>query len=103
MPKRPSPLSLKQCVLNVVALHCESICYGLTKGSKELARFIHTEGFAEVPGPFVDWPNSLLQELVDTVYAKRYLLLNRRAKASEGESKEYFILVLFTSHHATKK
>ena len=50
MPKRPSPQSLKKYALKEVALNCEKICYGHKKGSKELAHFIHSEGFCDVEG-----------------------------------------------------
>ena len=71
MPTKPSPQSLKTCALKEVSLHCEWICYGYKKGSKELAKYIHNEGFLEVDGPFKDWPPSLLDELAHNIYKTR--------------------------------
>ena len=71
MPTRPSPSSLKQKALNSVATYLELICYGHTKGSKDQARFIHTEGYLDTDGPFVDWPTSLLKDLSKAIYEKR--------------------------------
>lgn len=71
MPRKPSPNTLKQFALKEVALHCESICYGHKKGSKELAKYIHNEDFVKIAGPFVDWPSSLLEELAKEIYSNR--------------------------------
>lgn len=71
MPKKPSPLSLKQYALSEVSMHCELICYGMKKGSKELAKYIHEEHYNSIEGPFVDWPSSLLEELAMKIYNKR--------------------------------
>ena len=53
MPKRPSAKNLKECALNSVAQNIEEICYGYSRGSKELAKFYHEEQYLEVEGPFV--------------------------------------------------
>ena len=52
-------------------MHCEQICYGHKKGSKELAKYIHNEDFLKISGPFTDWPNSLLEELANDIYLSR--------------------------------
>ena len=71
MPKKPSPKSLKDCALKEVSLNIEYLCYGLHKGSKELAKSIHDEDFLDIEGPFIDWPPTLLEEIVNSVYHNR--------------------------------
>lgn len=71
MPKRPSPKTLKQSALVELSRHCEWICYGYKNGSKELAKYINDEGYIQVKGPFVDWPNNLLDELSNVIYSTR--------------------------------
>lgn len=71
MPKRLSPKTLKQFALVGLSRHCEWICYGYKKGSKELAKYIYDESYTQVKGPFVDWPNSLLDELAAAMYLTR--------------------------------
>ena len=70
MPMRRSPMTLKNVALKAVTLNFEMLCYGskYSKGTKELANYIHTEGFKKIEGPFADWPSSLLQEIVAALY-----------------------------------
>ena len=53
MPKKPSAKNLKEWALNCVAQNIEEICYGYSRGSKELAKFYHEEQYLQVEGPFV--------------------------------------------------
>jgi hypothetical protein len=73
MPVRRSPTSLKTKALQAITLNFEILCYGrnYAKGSKALANYIHTEGYKKIVGPFVDWPSSMLQDIISAIYRWR--------------------------------
>jgi len=73
MPVKRSPNSLKNNALHAITLNFEMLCYGTTysKGTKDLANYIHTEGYKKICGPFVDWPSSMLQDIIAALYRWR--------------------------------
>ena len=83
MPVRRSPNSLKNKALQAITLNFETLCYGTNygKGTKALANYIHTEGYKNIGGPFVDWPSSMLQDMIAAIYRWR-----RRPVISSGKS-----------------
>ena len=70
MPNRRDPASLKCQSLQSICLNFETICYGpkYSKGSSALNKYIYSEGYKEVEGPFADWPSVMLRELIDGLY-----------------------------------
>ena len=70
MPSRRDPASLKSQSLQSICLNLETICYGpkYPKGSLALTKYIYSEEFKDVEGPFTDWPSMMLGDLIDGLY-----------------------------------
>ena len=63
--------------MEVVADHYESICYGCS--TRDEMNYLldveneHEDGYLDYPGPFLDFPSSILEDLIDVLNDKRRL------------------------------
>jgi len=70
MPRRPQPPTLRLAAIKAVGRHLERICYGC-KNSHETLLLTESDAFLREEGPFVTFPPSLLEDLLQEVCRQR--------------------------------
>ncbi|XP_066995283.1 uncharacterized protein [Anabrus simplex] len=72
MPLRHQPPSLKKAAMTVIANYFDRICYGC-KSHQETSDLLLSEEYLFVEGPFVDMPQTLLDDLAEEMKHVTYL------------------------------
>jgi len=76
MPKKPSVQTLKRQCMDTISSKYELICYGCTQRNqmnKLLEADDEESNYKDIPGPFIDLPTSILEDLVKVIYEHRGL------------------------------